>query len=219
MNRNHKSAFVSLLLVVLVCAPQVARAEDGNLLNDPGFETRLAPGQGGWRLFEISLFSKNHARSGQQSMFNGGFSRTVAFPPYFIGNDSGSYQEQPATAGSRWRLTGYALAPEKLKGTPAFGLIQVSFFDAGGKDLGTVETAGTDTRAQTSEEVNSKSAVGEWIFLDTGVATAPAGTASIQAFTIYVDYSGTATTQGVYFDDLALCAIDEDEETGGCGTE
>jgi hypothetical protein len=56
--------------------------------------------------------------------------------------------------------------------------------------------------------------VGEWIFLDTGIATAPEGTSAVQAFTIYVDFSGSNTAQGVYFDDLTLCAVSGDNEEG-----
>jgi hypothetical protein len=68
--------------------------------------------------------------------------------------------------------------------------------------LGTVETAGSGTPAKTSNPVDGTATPGEWLFLDTGIATAPAGTAYIQAFTIYVDFSGYV--QGVYFDDLTL---------------
>ena len=95
---------------------------------------------------------------------------------------------------------------------PAFGILQVSFFDAKGNDLGTVETAGSKTsRAKTSNEVNNGSPAGEWVFLDTGIATAPAETATIQAFTLYVDYSGADIAQGVYFDDLSLCVVTNDD--------
>ena len=196
---------------VLACGPAAAQPDDGGLLKDASFEMKLPADEGGWDLFEISMFSKNHARSGSQSMFNGGFSRTVPYNPFFLGNASGAYQEFPAEPGSRWRLTGYGLTPRQLVGTPAFGILQVSFFDADGEDLGTVETAGGDTKAKASNRVNNRTAVGEWIFLDTGVVTAPAGTATVQAFTLYIDYSGSETTQGVYFDDLALYAVDGEE--------
>ena len=201
------------LFAVLVSPPQAAHADGNNPLRDAGFELQLAPGKGGWIQFDNSLFSSDEARSGSQSMFNWGFSRTVAYPPFFLGSASGSYQEFPANAGSRWRLTGFGLTPTTLKGTPAFGIVQVSFFDASGNDLGTVETADSNTpRAKTSNEVNNLTPVGEWTFLDTGIATAPAGTATVQAFTLYVDFSGSNTSQGVYFDDLSLCAVDDSNE-------
>mgnify|MGYP001813588630 CR=1 FL=1 len=217
MNTTTNSLLVTLFIAFLACAPGAARADDGGLLKDASFELKLPKKEGGWDLFEISLFSKNQARSGSQSMFNGGFSRTVAYHPYFIGNASGAFQEFPATAGSRWRLTGYGLTPTVLEGAPAFGILQLSFFDADGDDLGTVQTADSDTKAKTSNEVNNQSAVGEWIFLDTGIATAPEGTATVQAFTIYIDFSGKSITQGVYFDDLSLCALDD--ESSSCGEQ
>jgi hypothetical protein len=217
MNTRTNSLFLTLLVAFLACGPGAARADDGGLLKDASFELKLPKKEGGWDLFEISLFSKNQARSGSQSMFNGGFSRTVAYHPYFIGNASGAFQEFPATPGSGWRLTGYGLTPTVLEGTPAFGILQLSFFDADGDDLGTVQTADSDTKAKTSNEVNNQSAVGEWIFLDTGIATAPEGTATVQAFTIYIDFSGKSITQGVYFDDLSLCAVDD--ESGSCGEQ
>jgi hypothetical protein len=109
----------------------------------------------------------------------------------------------------------------KLLGTPAFGVVQISFFDADGNDLGTVETVDNMARAKTSNEINNQSPVGEWVFLDTGIATAPEGTAAVQAFTIYVDFSGSNTAQGVYFDDLALCAVtgENDEGSDLCDAE
>lgn len=210
----------ALVSILLVSAPQSALADNGNRLKDASFELQLPSDQSGWTLFEESQFSPNEARSGGQSMLNAGLSRTVAFPPFFVGSVSGSYQEFPAEPGSRWRLTGYGAAPTALQGTPAFGVVQVSFFDAAGKDVGTVETAGSATaRAKTSNEVNVQSPVGEWIFLDTGIVTAPAGTAAIQAFTLYVDYSGSNTSQGVYFDDLSLCALKGDDDNGADCTE
>ncbi len=205
----------ALLSALLVSAPQATGANDENPLRDASFELQQSPDQGGWSLFDNSSFSADEARSGDRSMFNWGFSRTVAYPPYFIGTASGSFQEFPAGPGSRWQLTGFGVTPTALEGKPAFGILQVSFFDAQGNDLGTVETADSSTpRAKTSNEVNSLTPAGEWTFLDTGIATAPAGTATVQAFTLYVDFSGSNTSQGVYFDDLSLCALDDDDETG-----
>ena len=89
---------------------------------------------------------------------------------------------------------------------------------AEGNDLGTVETQGDDddTKAKTSNEITSRAPAGEWIRLDTGIATAPEGTAVIHAFTLYVDYSGSNTSQGVYFDDLVLCAVDGNSAAEAC---
>ena len=213
MKKQHIIPFAASLIALLAWAPATALADGHSPLKDAGFELQLPADEGGWTMFEISLFSKNYAKSGTQSMFNGGFSRTVPFQAAFIGNASGAFQEFPAAPGSRWRLTGYGLTPATLEGTSAFGILQVSFFDADGKDLGTVETADGTTKAKTSAEVNREAAAQEWIFLDTGVATAPEGTATIHAFTLFVDYSGSNRTQGVYFDDLSLCQLSEGEDS------
>ncbi len=208
---NKKTA--TLALAGLLAAGPFAAAEDHGVLLDESFELELDADEGGWRLFGPSRFSDDHAREGTSSMFNGGASKSVAYHPYFVGTVSGSFQEFPAAPGSKWRLTGYGLAATALKGTPAFGIVQVSFFDADGEDLGTVETVGLSARAKLSNEVNNQSPVGEWVALDTGVATAPEGTAAVQAFTLYVDYSGSKIFQGVHFDDLTLCTVDD---SGDC---
>ncbi len=205
---------VVVSLSALLAAP-LAIADQHNAIKDPGFEMQTAAEDGGWRPFQISMYSKNHARSGEWSMYNGGYSRKITTPPYRIGNDSGAFQEFEATAGSTWRMTGYALTPKKLTGSPTFGLIQISFFDDKGKDLGTVETEGAAAKAKLSEEVNAMSAYDEWIMLDTGVATAPEGTALIRAFTLFVDHSGSNDSQGVYFDDMVLCETDDNGDCEG----
>ena len=193
----------------MVLFPLLVLAAGENLLNDAGFEEGLDGASGGWIPFDGSRVSTNMARNGSQSMFSWGYSRTVAYPPYFIGAVSGAYQELAASPGSKWRLMGYGATLERLEGSPAFGIVQVSFFDADGKDIGTQETTGEgNTKAKISNEVNTSTPAGEWVFLDTGIATAPPGTAAVQAFTLFVDYSGSNKTQGVYFDDLTLCQVD-----------
>ncbi len=216
MNKIQYLLVNALVLTFAICTPPAALANGDNQLKDASFEQQLTPEQGGWILFEKSRYSSERARSGSRSVFNPGFSRTVPSPPYLLGTASGSYQEFAAAPGSRWRMTGYASTAIALKGATAFGIVQVSFFDDRGKDLGTVETAGPGPRAKLSNQINSKSPVGEWIFLDTGVATAPAGATKIHAFTLFVDYSGEEIAQGVYFDDLKLCALDAGDDGADC---
>ena len=212
MKNKTLALCTALICTWLVCIPRAALASDDNILKDPSFELQLAPDQGGWILFDESRLATDNARSGQHSMFNWGFSQKVAFPPFVVGTVSGSYQEFPAAPGSRWRMSGYGIAPNAIKGASAFGIVQVSFFDADGNDLGTVETAGNRAKAKTSNRVNARTPAGKWILLDTGIATAPNGTATVQAFTLYVDYSGSNISQGGYFDDLSLCALGDDDD-------
>ena len=213
MKKQNIIPFAVSIVALLASAPAITLADEHSALKDAGFELLLPADEGGWSMFEISMFSKNHAHSGSQSMFNGGFSRTVPFQATFTGNASGAFQTFPAAPGSRWNLTGFALTPATLEGTNAYGILQVSFFDADGKDLGTVETADSNVKAKISKPVNRESTAGEWIMLDTGVATAPDGTAAIHVFTLFVDFSGSDRTQGVYFDDLSLCELSEGEDS------
>ena len=169
-----------------------------NLLVDPGFELQTLPSAGGWISFSggspvAGIFSTNYAHTGHWSMFDQAY---LGVP--------GTYEQFPASPGEKWRLTGYGLTPVPLLGSPVHGQLQVSFRDIFGNNLGTVETAGSGTPAKVSNYVDGTATPGQWIFLDTGIATAPAGTAYIHAFTLYVDFSGNV--QGVYFDDLNLTA-------------
>jgi parallel beta-helix repeat protein len=183
------------------CAPGTDNDDDGdeNQLKDPGFEFQLPPEQGGWLLFNPSqsFFSEASARSGQRSLLHEGF------------GVNGSFQEIPAEPGSQWRLTGYGLTPMPL-GPGAFGIVQFTFFDTFGIELGTVETQGAPFPALPSNPINERSPDNQWVFLDSGIGTAPEGTASITAFTLYLDFSGSV--QQVYFDDLKLCALDDEFE-------
>ncbi len=126
MKKNTIALCTALLCTFLVFAPRAALADDNNL-RDASFELKLSPDQGGWILFDQSMLSPNEARSGGQSMFNWGFSRTVPSPPYLLGTVSGSYQEFPASPDSQWRLTGFGITPTTLKGAPANGFLQISF--------------------------------------------------------------------------------------------
>lgn len=177
-----------------LCFANVTHASDcslaGNALTDPSFENQTPVASGGWNTFG-GAFSPEYARTGMWSL---------AAAAYF--GVTGSVQQLPAAPGSRWRMTGYGFTPLQLQGEPAFGVIQVTFFDAFGNDLGTVETAGNQFPAKTSNPVDWNTPVGVWTYLDTGAVTAPAGAAFIQAFTLYVDFSGNS--QRVFFDDLSL---------------
>ncbi|MDJ0759075.1 MAG: hypothetical protein QNJ19_06725 [Woeseiaceae bacterium] len=202
----HSAAGIAALFLL---ASPLALTDSHNLLKDPGFDEQISEDEGGWRSFKESRVSKGKSRSGDRAMFNWGYSRTVPYPPGFVGTVSGSYQEFPAEPGSKWQLTGYGLAATQLEGA-AFGILQISFFDAEGEDLGTVETAGSKvSKAKTSNQIDRNTVADEWTMLDTGVATAPDGTAVIHAFTLYVDFTGSNVAQGVFFDDLVLSKIED----------
>jgi len=173
------------LATALAFANSTSQAQ--NLLVDPGFET-----QTGWTLFSGAQYSQNFAHSGTWSMFDSA-----------VNNVPGSFEQFAASPGQQYDLTGFALTPAPLFGSPAFGILQLTYFDSANNNLGTVETS--PGNAKTSGQINGGTTPGVWTFLDTGIATAPADTAYIQAFTLYVDFSGN--NQGVYFDDLSLTQV------------
>jgi hypothetical protein len=159
-------------------------------LLDPGFEsgTEVAGGIGGWDAFGAAAFSMSFAHSGSRSMALIG--RNVV---------SGAFQELPASPGEVYTLTGFGLVPQALTAGNSFGGIQITFFNSVGTNLGTVETSPGNARGDFSMTPSSPTNV--WIPLSV-TATAPATTVAIQAFAIYIDFTGA--TQGIYADDLAL---------------
>jgi hypothetical protein len=192
MNRKVLSAV--LVAAALVAVPSTVHA--WNVLVDPRFERQTPPDQGGWILFG-GAFSTDQARSGHWSMLD-------RFCGVYGG--LGSYEQFPAAPGSRWRLTGYGLVPASIVGDPGaiFGIIQVTFFDASGNDLGTLETVGAPFPAKTSAHLDAMTFPLQWQFLDTDAVTAPAGAAFVQAFTLWIDFTGRGECQGASFDDLRL---------------
>lgn len=199
MNKSIQTRATSLVAAVLLAGLGSASLEAGNLLVDPGFELQTPVEQGGWLIFNNEWFQDGVEHSGNWCMAASGYNSVA-----------GCFEQFPAAPGSQWRLTGYGMAPFGIYGSddngpnPAYGLIQFSFFDIQGNDLGTVETQKAKYPAKLSNPIDSSTAANAWVSLDTGVATAPKGTVYILAFTIYVEYSGLYWEQGVYFDDLDL---------------
>lgn len=188
----------STLVVAAVCVTALSLGglslQAQNLILDPGFESGGVSSP--WSTFNGAVFSQNFARTGTWSMEDsggGGF------------HVPGSFETFASSAGLEYDLTGYGLAPT-APGTaaPSFGALQITFFsgpNGTGNNLGTVATS--PGNAQVSNEITSSSPTGSWIFLDTGIAQAPAGAQSMQVFTIVVDNNPTT----VYFDDLSLVQV------------
>jgi len=166
-----------------------------NLLTDPGFESGGTGSQ--WNLFNGAAFSQTFAHSGTWSMEDNGHGG-FGVP--------GSFQIFAAAPGNAFELTGFGLTPT-LPGTgTTFGALQITFFsgpNGTGSNLGTVETS--PGNAKVSNQINATSPTSTWIALDTGTATAPAGSQSMEAFTIVVDQNAA----NVFFDDLTLTQVPE----------
>jgi hypothetical protein len=171
-----------------------------NLLSDPGFEsgTAVPSAVGGWALSNGGgPFTTAQARTGSFSMEEsggGGFQVPLSF------------QALPSSAGLSYDLTGFGLITTAPQAGANFGGVQITFFsgpNGTGTNLGTVQT--TPGNALFSNEITSASPLNTWISLDTGIATAPAGTQSLEAFTIVVDANPTTA----FFDDISLTQVPE----------
>jgi len=170
-------------------------AQAQGLLTDAGFESG---GTGtAWGTFNGAAFSQTFAHTGTWSMENnghGGFGVPGAFEIF------------AASAGSAYDLTGFGFTPTTPGTGTTFGALQITFFSGAngtGSNLGTVETS--PGNAKVSNQINAGSAIGVWTALDTGIATAPVGTQSLEVFTIVVDQNPA----DVFFDDLSLVQVPE----------
>ena len=115
----------------------------------------------------------------------------------------GAYQYDAATPGASYLLTGYDYIPTALTGASE-GFLQVTFVDSTKtQNLGTVQTSPGNALVSTPIS-SSSSPSGTWIQMSE-IATAPAGSAYIEPFTLVLD----ATPATVYFDDLSLTAVPE----------
>jgi len=178
-------------VAVLVLGNSTIQAQ--NLLVDPGFESH-GTAVGDWGTFNGAAFSTAQARTGNYSMAD----------PGPAGNYSGSFETFASAPGLKYDLTGYGFIPTALTGGD--GQLQITFWsglNGSGANLGTVATS--PGNAQVSNLINTSSPTGSWLFLDTGIAQAPAGTQSMQAFTLGAQPVGSA----VYFDDLSLIQVPE----------
>lgn len=171
----------------------------GNLLSDPNFAsgTVVPSGMGGWATFNGATFSTNYTFGPTTfSMEDSGPS------PYHV---PGSFQYVPATAGVSYLLTGYMFVPTALASANDQGFLQITFVDSTTTvNLGTVQTSPGNALVSTPV-ANNSSPTGTWIFTSE-IATAPAGTAYAEPFTLVLDADAPTT---VYFDELSLTVVPE----------
>ncbi|HZZ29338.1 MAG TPA: PEP-CTERM sorting domain-containing protein [Pirellulales bacterium] len=189
-----------------------------NLAVDPSFELGTASGPentGGWNFANGAALNTtpadSHTGNNSLNVTNGGAGAASGVPLAFETFNIG------VIAGAKFDLTGWGMTTGQLvppgasnNGTDFAG-VQATFFsgdNATGANLGTVETGATN--AKFSNHIDSNSPVGQWIALDTGIFTAPAGAQSIQIFGIAVfPQEAIPAGNGVFIDDLDLEAVPE----------
>ena len=182
-----------------------------NLLIDPGLELQT-PGtgngtNGGWNAangaVKNSTFT-NHTVGGHLALRLPPGASSVPLIWENVGTITGV---GAVSAGMQFDLTAYGFITNTI--TTGRAGIQATFFGgaSGTNNLGTVETSpGT---AKFSNNIDSNSAVNTWISLDTGVFTAPAGTAYMQVYGIgiFLQPNGNSVWEDDF--DLELVAVPE----------
>ena len=175
-----------------------------NLLFDPGFESApdqpnpiLLPGgaNGGWSAtFNGASFSAAAAESGLV-----GLSCTEA--PGSAWNFEGTYQVVgTVTAGQQYSFTMDAMSPTGFSSTYGAAFLQITYFNAAGTDLGTVETGGSGANAV------HFSPTANWATYSVS-ATAPAGAVYVAPYAAMMENGSQTTTESVYFDNGTLALV------------
>lgn len=132
-------------------------------------------------------------------------------PNAFYGTDGSyatpiTYQTLAATAGQEYDLTGYSdITSLTGSGGTYIASVQITFFsgaNGSGTNLGTVQTSPGNALLAPSP---TPAEVGTYTFVDTGTATAPATTESMEVFPII--QAGAGDTITAYIDDLSLSTV------------
>ncbi len=193
-----KTSLKIIIASVSLVAAIALNTQGQNLLSDPNFNsgTVVASGMGGWSTFNGAAFSTNYTFGpttlSMEDSGPGGY--TVP----------GSFQYVAATAGTTYLLTGYAFIPIALSSSADQGFLQITFVNSALANLGTVQTSPGNALVSTPIMSNT-SPTGTWVQLS-ALATAPAGTAYAEPFTLVLDADARTT---VYFDEMSLTVVPE----------
>ena len=221
MRRNafHSSLSLALLLRVVATATCLAAllaftattAQAQNLLVDPGFESG-APGQpnpiplpggagGGWTVFNGAGYSTAHPETGTwgiQEIQGIGQAWNFEAPYQVIGGVSAGLQytlsaDYMTTTGNSQTPGGY---------TPI--VIQLTYLNAAGTDIGTVETGGAGAKAIQY----NMGALNTW-FPGTVTATAPAGAVYVSSYLAFMENGSQTAADTLYWDNAVLTQVPE----------
>jgi hypothetical protein len=190
----------------ITAALALANSAQANLLFDPGFEAAptqpnpiLLPGgaNGGWAAtFNGAFYSAAAAETGLQ-----GLGDTQG--PGVAWNFAGTYQVVGGvSAGQKYLFSMDIMSPTGFSSTYGPAFLQLTYFNAAGTDLGTVETGGSGANAihvlPTANWANYSVS-----------ATAPAGAVYVAPYAAFMDNGSQTTTETVYFDNGNLTLVPE----------
>jgi hypothetical protein len=175
-------------------------------LFDPGFEAAptqpnpiLLPGgaNGGWAAtFNGASFSAAAAETGLQ-----GLGDTQG--PGVAWNFAGTYQiVSGVSGGQKYTFSMDAMSPTGFSSSYGPAFLQLTYFNAAGTDLGTVETSPGNANAI------HFSPTGNWANYSVS-ATAPSGAVYIAPYAAFMENGSQTTTETVFFDNGALTLVPE----------
>ncbi len=159
-------------------------AAESNLLANSSFATSL----NGWTTFGNALYD------GRAFAARTPAGAAKLFSTFVLGSDSGMYQAFAAAPGSKWKLDVYSLTTCQdgpISGTnDNLGLAKIVFRDAANTEIGSSQTVIIDHAAP----------LGTWTQHVLRSPPAPAGTASVQAYILFV--SPTISGGAMFIDDV-----------------
>jgi len=202
MHLRKQSLVFVLVGMFLLATGSAAVAQ--NLLTNPGFDLGPAGGYSiptGWGQFgnawcEGSWYPFNPLSAPNVTNMYGNFWCVGCF------NVSGIFQEFASTEGDVWEMSTHAYhnSADPMIGSQAAGgnwvVQKIAFFDAGGGEIGGVESIILD----------GSFAMDTWHSSGLITGTAPAGTAKVQALVLYLQPNldgGAAQIDDVYFAKVA----------------
>lgn len=189
-----------------VTAALAVTTVQASLLFDPGFEAAptqpnpiVLPGgaNGGWAAtFNGAAFSLAAAETGVQ-----GLGDTQG--PGVAWNFAGTYQVVGGvSAGQKYTFSMDIMSPTGFSSTYGPAFLQLTYFNAAGTDLGTVETGGSGANAihvlPTANWANYSVS-----------ATAPSGALYVAPYCAFMENGSQTTTETVYFDNGSLTLVPE----------
>jgi hypothetical protein len=166
-----------------------------NLLQNPGFETTTdGVAATDWTEFNGGVLTSTNASF--LVVHSGIYSMSTTSPKLTGIQGGGAYQDVAASPGSNYRLTGYLFDWEnsKMEGSNRFAVAQLAFLDSTNGLLQLNESPHYGNGAPLPENT--------WVFFEVDGTNAPAGTATVRTYVLYV--GGTNDSGNAYYDDLTL---------------
>lgn len=200
----------SAIGVAAALALSISTTQAQNILVDPGFESGAfgqpnpipLPGGvgGGWAGFNGAAYANAAAETGSWGILE----------PQGAGqawNFEAAYQViGGVSAGQQYTLTADFMTPtgitEAAGGAYIPAVIQLTYFNAAGADLGTVETGGVGAKA-----IQYMPAAANVWYSGTVTATAPAGAVYVAPYLAFMENGSQTSANSLYWDNASLTLV------------